>query len=157
MNAPAPDPAPSYFQKLGEVSYEISGLEWLVIEVIRRLDPSVSISDLSAMTAGGIAEQLISKVATNRLGVLDSEQQRQLASMAAEFDALRWLRNDVIHARPATTPDGRQRLYRWAPAMNPPTTRWIDDDFLDELLPRIKALSYRVSACRTWLPPQASP
>ena len=93
---------------LGRAVYQLNGLEWLVIEVARRLDPTTKIDVLAGMTSMRIAEQLSSKV-RHATGLMD-DQISELQHLAAEYAQLPDIRNNVAHARPATTPNGRQRV-----------------------------------------------
>lgn len=142
-------PDPEYAQMLGETLYQMAGLEWLAIEVIMRLDPSTPIDMLAGMTTHGIADQLKSKAsqATN----LEPSRRDELSAIADEFADLPPVRNDTAHARPATAPDGRQLLYRWAPTKSS-FVGFIDAEFLDGLLASIRDLSGRLDAAREWLP-----
>jgi len=142
-------PSPEYAQKLGEAQYQMAGLEWLAIEVIRRLDPATPIDMLAGLTAHGIAEQLRSKVSSDSL--LDPAKRAELARLADDYAELPPVRNDTAHARPATAPDGQQQLYRWAPSKSA-FIGFIDDEFLDKLLASIDDVSRRLDATRAWLP-----
>jgi len=142
-------PSPEYARKLGETLYQMAGLEWLAIEVIRRLDPSAPIDMLAGLTAHGIAAQLASKV--SRATGLDPFQRDELAAIAEDYADLPPVRNDTAHARPATAPDGQQQLYRWAPTKSA-FIGFIDDEFLDHLLGSIGEVSRRLDATRAWLP-----
>jgi hypothetical protein len=142
-------PSPEYARKLGDTLYQMAGLEWLAIEVIRRLDPSASIDMLASLTARGIAEQLTSKVSL--ADGLNDAQRVELAAIAEDYANLPSPRNDTVHARPATTPDGQQQLYRWAPTKSE-FVGFIDEAFLDQLLGDIDEVGRRLDAARSWLP-----
>jgi hypothetical protein len=142
-------PSPEYTQKLGVVQYQMAGVEWLAIEVIRRLDPATPIDMLAGLTAHGIADQLRSKVANT--AALDITQRDELSAIADDYGNLPPVRNDTAHARPATAPDGQQQLYRWAPTKST-FVGFINDEFLDQLLADIADVSRRLDATRGWLP-----
>lgn len=60
------------------------------------------------------------------------------------------LRNDILHARPATTPDGKQRLMR-AEVKNRKVTGhrfWIDDEWMDEKTAVYNSLAEKVNRMR---------
>ena len=140
-------PEDEYLADLERVVYMLNGLEWLVIEVIRRLDTSTEVGLLAGMTSSGIAEQLSSKI-KNSVG-LSPEQVTALQQLAGDYSRLPEIRNDVVHARPATMPDGKQRLYRWAPS-KAIFTGWIDLAFLAALCERATGLEHRFTATRAW-------
>ena len=142
-------PSPEYARKLGETLYQMAGLEWLAIEVIRRLDPSTCIDRLAGLTAHGIATELTSKV--SHAQGLDIAQRNEPVAIAEDYAGLPPLRNDTAHARPATTPDGRQQLYRWAPTKSA-FVGFIDDAFLDQLSADIGDVHRKLDATRSWLP-----
>ncbi len=143
-------PDDEYLAAVGRTVYLLNGLEWLVIEVVRRLDPSTSIELLAGMTSYGIAEQLAAKV--RGVSGLRPEQATELQRLAGAYAALPPVRNDATHARPATMPDGRQRLYRWAPTKTR-FTGWIDEPALTDLCQRAAQLEGGFDAARSWLPP----
>jgi hypothetical protein len=58
------------------------------------------------------------------------------------------LRNAMLDARPATDPEGQQRLYRWHVLKRPQEAHFIDDAHLDRLIERITALDREVSRLR---------
>jgi hypothetical protein len=141
-----------YLRLLGHVTYDVNCLEWLAIEVIRRLDPGTSMELLAGMTARGIAEQFASKArAAQGRADLDDDTQRQLRELAAAYLELPPTRNDSAHARGATTPDGRQRLYRWAPNKSD-FTGWVDEEFLRDMHRTVQAIESGLDSVRQKLP-----
>lgn len=142
-------PGPEYAQMLGETLYQMAGLEWMVIEVIQRLDPATSIEMLAGLTTSGIADQLKSKV--DKATVLEPARHDELRAIADDYADLPIVRNDIVHARPATAPDGRQMLYRWAPNKSA-FIGFVADELLDRLLVDLRDVSRRLDAARTWLP-----
>jgi hypothetical protein len=98
---------PDYTSALGLAVYCFASLEWNAVRCCERLEPG-SIDGLEERTAGRVADTLLHLV--KRLAV--SEQQTALQGAAADFRFLVGTRNNLVHARPGTTPDGMHGLFR---------------------------------------------
>lgn len=144
-------PADEYIKALGIVVWKIASLEWLVIEVIQRLDPQADILKLAPMTIKGLGEQLASK--SKKSLALSSEQQAELNEIVTDFGQLPEIRNDILHARPATLPDGTSALYRWAFIKNDPRIYATTLEVLNDVSEDVEDIHSRLIACRPWLPP----
>jgi thioester reductase-like protein len=140
-------PEEEYLAGVGRAVYCVAYTEWLVIEVVRRLDPNASIARLAGRTTGQIADHFATAVEHAPIAVA---LQANLRPIAADWKQLVSLRNDVVHARPATDPQGRQRLYRWAPKAN---SRFVTEAVLADLSAKALEISARLSPLRGQLPP----
>ncbi|WP_184171895.1 hypothetical protein [Micrococcus endophyticus] len=132
-------PEPEYLVRVGELAYAVSSLEWTMLGDLHRLAPGLpeglTLSDLEARTTGGIARRLRQHAEHMSPGPL----QVYVATAAEALATAAALRNDVLHARPATHPAQGQRLYRAAAEGQRPTGHrfWIDDAWLDEAVVRL--------------------
>lgn len=104
-------PEDSYLTNLGRTLYANNYLEWLIIEVVGLLDPSATVTDLAAMEGGRIAQSF--RRAMTAVSGLDAGLLASLHDLSRDYDLHVSRRNGIAHARPATAPDGKQRLYRW--------------------------------------------
>ncbi len=98
---------PDYSSALGLAVYCFASLEWNAVWCCERIHPG-SIEGLEDRTAGRVADTLLHLV--KRLG--GSDEQLELESAAAEFRFLVGTRNNLVHAKPGTAPDGSQGLFR---------------------------------------------
>lgn len=106
-------PEPEYLQRVGEVAYVTSSLEWTLLGDLKRLSDRLSgdfsLDALEQKTMGRISG--MTKQAAEQCG--DPEIRRYIETTARALDVVKNVRNDVLHAHPATmSPDGMQRLYR---------------------------------------------
>lgn len=138
-----------YLAALGGLTYRMAGLEWLAIEVITRLDAAATPESFAGKPGGHIATQL--KQHIDRAGLAEPLRTR-LTDIADRYAALPPKRNAVAHARPATTRDGGQRLYRWAPDKEAHAF-WIDETFLADLCAEVEAVTRDMERVRHELPP----
>ena len=98
---------PDYTSALGLAVYCFASLEWNAIRCCERIEPG-SIEGLEDRTAGRVADTLL-----HLLRRLDgSKNQLELQSAAADFRVLVGTRNNLVHAKPGTSVDGKQRLFR---------------------------------------------
>lgn len=102
-------PEDSYLTKLGKAIYAMNYLEWIIIEVILLLKSSKSIDQLAGMDGGQLNNELHKVISGN----IDYKE-RAMPLAEQHLEIIR-KRNDIAHARPATTLKNRQQLYRWAP------------------------------------------
>lgn len=98
---------PDYASALGLAVYCFASLEWNAVWCCERIRPG-SIEGLEDRTAGRVADTLLHLV--KRLE--SSEQKLELESAAAEFRFLVGTRNNLVHSKPGTAPDGSQGLFR---------------------------------------------
>lgn len=136
-------PEDEYLRRLGRAVYAVAYLEWLVFEVIRLLNPAIGLADLAKLPGGQIVKHL-RKAAAN---CIDPETKAELSQLCHEFGLLYRDRNDIVHARPATTGTGEQRLYRWAPGAEK-QAGFIDDARLDVLVDGSLNLARKLDSIR---------
>lgn len=98
---------PDYTSALGLAVYAFASLEWNAVWCCERIEPG-SIEALSDRTAGRVADTLRNLVKT----LPETPERRALETAAADFQAFARTRNNLLHARPGTDSDGRQRLFR---------------------------------------------
>ena len=66
MKWPSNWPEPEYLEQVGAVIWSVASIEWLAFEVIRLLDPRVSLEDLAGLPGGPIARALAQTAETAR-------------------------------------------------------------------------------------------
>ncbi len=98
---------PSYTAAIGVAVYCFASLEWNAVWCCERIEPG-SIDTLDERTAGRVADTLIHLV--KRLA--DSPEKTELEDAAADFRFLVGTRNNLVHAKPGSGPDGAQGLFR---------------------------------------------
>ncbi len=123
---------PGYTALIGQLAYEVAYLEGAVIFDLPRHrlpEPILRTRDLMALTTGTIAKRL-RKAAPE----VDEPVRLWLETCAAALDDIATRRNHVLHARPATTPEGVQRLLRDRTAAKSGSRDylWITEEFLAE-------------------------
>lgn len=135
-------PEPSYLARIGEIAYTISSMEWTILGDIRLLETdlpeAISLDQLEPEMTSGIAAKI--KAATT--GMMGGPTKEYLIAVYRALYAAAAIRNDVLHARPATHPSGSQRLMR-AETTNRQTTGlrfWIDDEWFDEAICKLNDL-----------------
>lgn len=138
-------PGDAYLQRIGELAYGVSSLEWTLLGDLHRLSAhlptDLTVANLAGRTTGGIAQRLRAAVPS----VAHGATALYLSTGADALAEVSEIRNAVLHARPATI-DGQQRLYRWR--SRPSEAYAITDEWLDENLRRIAELSRAVRAVR---------
>jgi hypothetical protein len=120
VSIPYPDDA--YISLVGRLAYAVTYLEGLVVNDLYRLRHHLP------------AELTLEKLAGEPTGVIGKLVTRH-AQEASHPVVVAWLdaagpilskaakiRNPVLHARPATTPDNKQQLFRWHPREQFPIT-----------------------------------
>lgn len=143
-------PDDDYLIRIGEVAYSVSSLEWTLLGDLHRLSVRLpkgfTLKELEPLTTGTIA-------ARTRRAAEDTEDSEIKAYLAAAADALTTvstLRNNMLHARPATRPVQDQRLNR-AEVLKRQTTGkrfWIDDEWFDRAIMALNAELDAVNAVR---------
>nr|WP_288256503.1 hypothetical protein [uncultured Pseudomonas sp.] len=96
-----------YIEALGRATYTFASLEWQVVWCAEKIQPS-SIRKIvdKEMTAGTIANFFVN-VVRNMPKIPEREE---LAILAARFMELVKVRNNIIHGKPCTGPNGESRL-----------------------------------------------
>jgi len=140
-------PESEYLQRVGEVAYAASYLEWTLLGDLNRLSDRLpddfSLDALEPKTMGGGISGM-TKQAAEQCG--DPEIRCYLETTARALDVVKIVRNDVLHAHPATmSPDGTQRLYRIG---NNGQRFWIDDEWLDRKMEEVDQAIKDVNAAR---------
>jgi hypothetical protein len=98
---------PAYASALGLAVYCFATLEWNAVQCCERLEPG-SVEDLEERTAGRVGDTLVHLA--KQLG--GSEAELDLQRAAGDFRFLVGTRNNLVHAKPGSTSDGAQRLFR---------------------------------------------
>jgi len=98
---------PDYASALGLAVYCFASLEWNAVWCCERIEPG-SIESLEDRTAGRVADTLLHLLK----GLGSFGEQLELQSAAADFRFLVGTRNNLVHAKPGTTPDGMHGLFR---------------------------------------------
>jgi hypothetical protein len=98
---------PVYASALGLAVYCFATLEWNAVQCCERLELG-SMEDLEERTAGRVGDTLVHLA--KQLG--DSPAAADLQSAAADFRFLVGTRNNLVHAKPGSTSEGTQRLFR---------------------------------------------
>jgi hypothetical protein len=132
---------PDYTALLGEAVYVFAYAEWLLLEIIRLRDATATHDDLARMMSGEVARRL-----REALSSVPPDRER---GIAAQFAELVQLRNDMIHAHPATAHDGSQRLYRWAPDKQ--RFGFVSRGILEQFIADVEDLNSDASALRAYL------
>lgn len=147
-------PDQDYLARIGEVAYTVSYMEWTLLGDLYRLadqlPEGLTLASLEPLTTGQIATRARSAAE----GVEDGQVKDYLSAVAAALSTAARLRNDVLHARPATHPRQGQRLIRAEVAGRQTTgTRfWIDDEWFDST---VIELDEQLSAVSRTRPPFA--
>lgn len=126
-------PEAQYLERIGALAYAVSYLEWTLLGDLHRLAGDLP----SALTLDALEPQTTGRIAT--LAVQHAEEMASgpvkdyVLAIAAALREIAQLRNDVLHARPATTPEGLQRLNRADTKRGRFTGQrfWIDEEWLD--------------------------
>ena len=98
---------PDYAHALGQAAFCFSICEWNVVWSCERISPGAlrRIVD-DELTAGRIAKRFIDLVRNMPKSVARDE----LSAAAQEFARLVQVRNDILHGKPCTGPNGEARL-----------------------------------------------
>ncbi|MDY0914487.1 hypothetical protein [Rathayibacter festucae] len=132
-------PEPEYLVRIGEIAYTASSMEWTILGDLHRLQSTLpanlTLAELEPWETSRIARKLKDEVPN----VTDVGTRDYLTAVYRALFTAGEIRNDVLHARPATTTDGSQRLNR-AEMVNRLATGhrfWIDDAWLDAAIIRL--------------------
>lgn len=128
----------------------VSYLEWTILGDLPRLASAVPDELTASALAGKSTGQIAGRLNAAGSRISDEavrtyiERAGQLLGEAAE------LRNDVLHARPGTSPEDGQRLYRWKAAdqRGPARTFFIDTAWLEKAIDQLSEASRALSGVR---------
>lgn len=139
-------PEPDYLQRIGEVAYVASSLEWTLLGDLYRLSnhlpDNFSLDALERKTMGRISS--MTKQAAEQC--VDPEIRCYLEAAARALDVVKNVRNDVLHAYPATmSPGGTQCLGRLGANGQ---RFWIDNEWLDKKMEEVDQTIKDVNAVR---------
>lgn len=97
----------SYVEAIGMATYTFARLEWQVVWCMEKISPE-SIRKVvgEEMTAGTIAKRFMD--ATRNMP--KSKEREQLKNLSKRFMKLVQVRNNIMHGKPCTSPEGEQRL-----------------------------------------------
>lgn len=138
---------PEYTALIGQVAYEVSWLEGLVLFDLPRLGLPDTVLDMTALMAqptGIIAQGIVDALAS----VEDPAVYSWLETSGKALAAIAVGRSHVLHARPATTPDGKQRLLRDRTRNGRRDLFWITEEFLRQQLAEVEAWADRIYELR---------
>lgn len=137
-------PEDEYLQRIGLVSYMVAAVEGLLLfdlpRLVDTLPPQLTAQSLAGKTTTRIGEALLAHAPL----VSDPAVVSYLTAGGHALIEIGSKRNAVLHARPATDPDGRTRLYRW----RLPEAHFIEDAWLDQLARRIDQLQVELNSLR---------
>lgn len=137
-------PEDEYLRKIGLVAYLVTSVEGMLLSDIPRLawavPPQLNVESLARKTTTKLGEKLLACAPK----CTDSAIATYFEAGGTALVEIGLQRNAVLHARPATTQEGRTRLYRW----RLPEAHFIDDDWLDRFAGRIEELNVELSALR---------
>lgn len=142
-------PEDDYLVLIGQVAYMVSSLGWTILGdlpgLARYLPADLNTPVLAGKTTGQIGGAL--GKAVDKIGDDDVRAYVELAGqLLCEASELR---NDLLHARPATV-GGSQRLYRWkmADRRGPHRSIVIDTAWLDRVIDRLSAAEVALNNIR---------
>jgi hypothetical protein len=130
------EPSREYLSKIGELAYQVSQIEWRIIDDIRLASTSLDAITLHGLPTGAIGRALEALVPelSKRPNV-----QHFVATSAKALVDVAGRRNTVLHARPGTTRSGDVRLVKLRVGKTGGVEAvWIDDAFLDKQLAAVR-------------------
>jgi hypothetical protein len=139
-------PSRGYLAKIGELAYQVSQLEWLIIDDIRLASTPIDAITLHGLPTGAIGRALetLARDLTGRPNVQHfvNTSAKALLNVAAR-------RNTVLHARPGTTRSGDVTLLKLRVGDDDDVEGvWVDDAFLDRQLAAVRYWLRRVEQAR---------
>jgi hypothetical protein len=143
-------PEQRYLARIGEVAYTVSSMEWTILgdlhHLADRLPDDLSLDRLEPMMTSGIASAVREAAKAANNGPIKD----YLTEVYRALYVAAQIRNDVLHARPATHPDEGQRLNRSETRNSRTTGRrfWIDDEWFDSAISRLNEKLSAVSCVR---------
>jgi hypothetical protein len=137
-------PGDDYLASVGAIAYSVSTMEWMILgdlEGLQGIPGTLTASSLAMSTTGRIAAVLESAVGATG----DPAAGAYLRTAGEALKEASAIRNDVLHARPATL-QGEQRLYRWRG--NGKAAFWVDDLWIEDKLGVLGGLMQDIAAAR---------
>ena len=140
-----PLPEDDYLARIGQLVFMVGCLEYNVLGALAALgNPAgLTVEALAGKETGTIARAL----RTAAPGIADPDIQQFIATTGDALADIADRRNSVMHARPATGPNGEPTLYRWR-AGGKPESFIVDRTFLDQLIADVDAWHVKVGALR---------
>lgn len=123
---------------VGKAHWAWSRLEWRMINLATaEKDPtkrSAALALIATKTGWPIVQDLLASITVPQ-------------DLRDSLEALVPRRNTLAHARPATTPDGFQRLYRWDPERQGVSAEFLTDDWLISFTTDCEQASRKLQEC----------
>jgi len=139
-------PSRGYLAKIGELAYQVSHLEWVIIDDIRLAGTPIDAITLHGLHTGAIGRAL--KALAPELTGRPNVQHFVITSAKALLNVAA-RRNTVLHARPGTTRSGDVTLLKLSLADDGDVEGvWVDDAFLDRQLAAVRYWLRRVERAR---------
>lgn len=143
-------PEQEYLARIGEVAYTVSSMEWTILGDLHRLadglPDDLTLHRLEPLMTSGIASAVKVAAAVTADGPIKD----YLVAVYRALYVAAEVRNDVLHARPATHPEQGQRLHRAAVANKQTTGKhfWIDNNKFDDTIAKLNECIAAVSRTR---------
>lgn len=138
-------PGDEYLRLVGEMAYSVTSIEGGLIYDVPRLSSVLpegfTVGSLVGGTTAGIGQQFLD--AAPKVQDLGVRRYFEVGGQALREAGA--IRNDVLHARPATHPVEDQRLHRSTPSGQ---SFFIDDAWLHTALVRLAVLAREVDSVR---------
>lgn len=132
-------PDNEYLERIGEVAYTVASMEWTILgDLLRlssRLPEGLTLNRLEPKTTAEIAKDVKNAAKTAD----DVEIKNYLVAVYRGLFEASEIRNNLLHARPATNPQQGQRLYRSETHNSQTTGRrfWIDGEWFDDAISKL--------------------
>jgi hypothetical protein len=142
-------PEDGYLVLVGQVAYMVSSLEWTILGDLPGLAQYLP-ADLNAQKLAGRTTGEIGAALTAAINTIKDEEVRTYVEAAGRLlSEASDLRNDLLHARPATV-GNVQRLYRWklADRRGPGRALVIDTGWLESAIDALSAASVALNDTR---------
>ncbi|PZO60201.1 MAG: hypothetical protein DI639_05350 [Leifsonia xyli] len=145
MRTRVASPGDPYLNRVGELAYAVTSLEGTLIFDIPRLASTIPAGTLDVAALQGESAGTIARLFREAAIVVTDERTRKyFAQGGRSLNEVATLRNDVLHARPATV-SGKQRLHR---TRKSGASFPIDDAWLDAALDAVQVELDAVNAVR---------
>lgn len=143
-------PGQDYLARIGEIAYTVSSLEWTILGDLHRLAGQLPDDLVLNRLESMMTSQIASEVKHASKGMAEGSVKDYLLAVYPALFVVADLRNDVLHARPATHPHQGQRLNR-AEVRDRKTTGkrfWIDDEWFESAVTELNKQLSAVSRVR---------
>ncbi len=107
-------PEDDYLTLIGQVAYMVSSLEWTILGDLPGLAHHVPAELTTSALAGKSTGQIADVLAKAAEEISDDDVRTYVQEAGRVLGDAAKLRNDLLHARPATIGED-QRLFRWTP------------------------------------------